>query len=68
MNRARTIVRQLIGDGIRVVVGDRLVKFVTRAGQVEAAFARLAGGNDRQTDVVAGARYALFQAFPALPA
>jgi hypothetical protein len=56
-NRARTIIQQLIGDGIRVVTEDRLVKFVTNAGQVEAAFARMAGSGDRQIEVVAGAGF-----------
>ena len=58
VNRARTIIRQLIG-GIRVVTEDRLVKFVTNAGQVEAAFARMAGSGDRHIEVVAGAGFVM---------
>jgi hypothetical protein len=34
-----------------------MVKFITTTGQVEAAFARMAVGNSRQTEVVAGAGF-----------
>ncbi len=56
-DRARLIICRLISGPIRVVAAEGVVKFVTTTGQIEAAFARMAVGNGRQTEVVAGAGF-----------
>jgi site-specific DNA recombinase len=57
-NRARATIRQITGGKLRVESDGKMVRFIAKQGQVEAAFLRAAGGNmAHKIEVVAGARF-----------
>jgi site-specific DNA recombinase len=57
-DRARASIRQITGGSLRVESDGKMVRFLARQGQVEAAFLRAAGGTwNPKIEVVAGARF-----------